>query len=247
MISFLQYLKESKSPLGSDLISKFGRNAVFSSQPTQHLDLASLKAIYKILNKHLFQNKLPTVPIQYASYQAILMERSRRKYKSQPPNNFYGVTLHDELHQVNSREDLLKIDPEEYKFGNFLILLNSSMMNKPEFAFVLATVCHEMAHIYNALFGDFRWILAEAIAKKEDPDDHASGLFRGKIMEANNLGINAVVEVGGLSTEQLKANALAAIAALKESNQKDEVLPDGSIKVSDQLYIIPGHCTPIST
>ena len=51
----------------------------------------------------------------------------------------------------------------------------------------------------------------------------------------------------GLSTKQLKANALAAIAALKESSQKDEVLPDGSIKVSDQLYIIPGHCTPIST
>ena len=50
-----------------------------------------------------------------------------------------------------------------------------------------------------------------------------------------------------LITEQLKANALAAIAALKESNQKDEILPDGSIKVSDQLYIIPGHYTPISS
>ena len=51
----------------------------------------------------------------------------------------------------------------------------------------------------------------------------------------------------GFTTEQLKANALAAIATLKESSQKDEILSDGSIKVSDQLYIIPGHCTPIST
>lgn len=74
-----------------------------------------------------------------------------------------------------------------------------------------------------------------------------SALFVNKIKKANDIGMNAVITTEELTTEQLKQNALKAIQDLKESKKSCSVQSDGSIKVSDHIYIIPNHQTPLST
>jgi len=79
MISFLEYLKESSTPLAKELQRKFGKKTLISHDPLGvKVQDETIKEIYNSLNAHLFENKLEIVPIWYETYHAIKNELTRR-------------------------------------------------------------------------------------------------------------------------------------------------------------------------
>lgn len=191
MISFWQFLSESNFPLTKKLIKVFGSKIVFSDEPME-ISIEALQEMYKALDTSLFAGQVKNIPpIWYASNQTIVKEIARRDPESSPPSNkFLGITLMSEMHK-----DVYSItNPKDYVFGDYCIALNATYLGEPSFAFVLATLCHEMIHYCDALYGDDFKVeqYKKIMYKMKDTKDHSTKIFRTKMRDARNMNIDVI-------------------------------------------------------
>ena len=156
--SVLKSMDESKSPLLDEFAKTFGENVVFSKQPFSQ-NYKNINMIFDMFNQYIFGNKLANnVLIKCLSYDDIckIAKSIYDKYKrpndneyTPPPTSIYGMHFAVVLNDVFRYNDPLLFADEE------ILFLNESNIGNKSFALYASSLCHEMIHYYDRLFGEY--------------------------------------------------------------------------------------------
>lgn len=216
MISFKQYLAETSSPLKRELLAKFGGDA-FTEQPyafTQ-TDIISLR---HILDKHIFNQTLDSVPVKYVDFNEIRMELRRRDASCFVPSTLLGVhsvvETHEDANQIKTIDDI------EFDMGSEIIMLNGTNLKDYAFAFTAATLCHEMIHAYDMRFGEYKDAFLIQLMHGIHVNFHSTPTFKRKMKTAKTRHINVVASTDGIDYSKLSEDAVRELAKLNEHSSK---------------------------
>ena len=151
-------IDESKSELLNAFAKVFGENVVFSNQPFNQ-NTKNINIMFNIFNQYLFDNALvDKIAVKSISYDDIckLAKSIYNKYKKPtdadympPPTTIYGMHFAIVLNDIFTYNDPLIFADEE------IIFLNTSNIGNKSFALCAASLCHEMIHYYDRLFGEY--------------------------------------------------------------------------------------------
>ncbi len=173
------------------LIEEFGADVVKSQQLTYRLNDEDLKKIFDILNKHLFDGKLPKVQLKYVPMQMIVNQLNDNLVMSEVFDSTYdsvdcyGVhsAICTDLHDSNGKVVDIVIDDD-------IIMINSSSLRKCIFIFAVATICHEMIHYCDRFSKEYHdLVLFASKTKSKVGETHDDLVFETKMKEANECGI----------------------------------------------------------
>lgn len=232
-------LQESASKVVNALVSEFGEEVVFSKNPisiTENL----LDRIFQVLNQYLFDQKLDQIPIQYLPYKVIAEkldesnEYREPRYSITLKNNFSGVyivRMDEVFDENNSLVDLLPIANTD------VIYINSSYMEKSIFAFVVSSLCHEMIHYYDKLFGQLKDCRLKSMQIDKHIDSHTTPTFRKFMKTANENNIRVIASLSGYSYEQLMDDAFVALSE-EDKLAEEDVFTNVSGKC---IAVVSGH------
>ena len=178
------------------LIDEFGKDVVLSKKFNYTLTQQDLKKIFSILNKHFFGNEIKFLPV-------VLWPMSKLVDKL----NYHAKMSGDENKEIHHTRcfgvhtsicaDVFGEHGElvDLKIHDDYLIINSSEMKNLIFIFAVAVICHEMIHVYDQQTSneihdmELEW---EKDHDKTKPDFHNTSIFRSKMQEANNNGINVV-------------------------------------------------------
>lgn len=221
--SILKKIDESKSLLLDVFAEKFGEDVVFSNKCLQ-LSNHNVKAMFEIFNVHLFDSKLNIneIMIECLSYDDMckMAKSIYNKYKRptddeyiSPPQSIYGMHFAIALNDIFTYDDPLIFANEE------VIFLNMSKINNKSFSLQAASLCHEMIHYYDRLFGEYESRYKTFFISKIKPRLHDTPTFERKMKEANDNYIDVVKYIPNSQTpDQSDEKAVKlALQALKES------------------------------
>lgn len=220
----LVQMNESKSQILDVFASEFGNDIVFGNAPFNPNDL-DIKTIFGILNEYLFEPRLQYIPVKYLEYQSICNDVRTifNKYKQAddkdyelPPKTIYGMHFAIVLNVEFSYSEPLIFADEE------IIYLNKSILNGKSFSLHVSSLCHEMIHYYDRLYGEYQNRYKVYFITGEDPKLHDSPTFNQKMNDANNNYIKVVKNIpSGQTVDTSNTDAVTlAIAALEESETK---------------------------
>lgn len=192
MIDFKDFLlmTESQTKLVKDLVEEFGDSLVFNGKPFQFTP-DNLKAIYQILNKHMFESKLNGCPIYYWTFDQIDKHLKKFGSKKELKNTFPAMHFILELH----KDPRVVQHPKDFKFGNEIIFINSSFVPKSSLEGIVASICHEMIHSYDVDYGQYREFFHYELLTGEKMNYHRTPTFKTKMKEGNEMGIHIVEEL----------------------------------------------------
>lgn len=142
MINFSEFYKKQKLILESVESYEKELNDVFGSKLTEekyHISVDDAKRLFDILNKHIFGNKLKTIPIKVEDF---------TKEKHQNENGDYFIGRHVIEYDLNKP---IEINGEKhFQYKNWILLVNTDLISFKGFIEIL---CHEMIHYYDLLYG----------------------------------------------------------------------------------------------
>lgn len=110
----------------------------------------------------------------------------------------------------------------DIKFRDDYLIINSSKVKNNIFIFVVAVICHEMIHTYDYQHSNETHDLVLEWEKnhKQQPDFHNTKIFKDKMKEANNNGINVVSQLS--SDESHMIDNIKARFVLKNAVNEEE-------------------------
>lgn len=244
----LKMIDESKSPLLDAFAEKFGEDVVFSNKKI-HLTNNNVKTIFDIFNLYLFDNELNynNILIECLPYNAIcnMAKTIYDKYKQHnddeyipPPESIYGMHYAIVINDVITYDDPLIFADEE------IIFLNMSKIDHKSFSLQAASLCHEMIHYYDRLFGEYKDKYKEYFISKIKPKMHSTPTFERKMKEANNNYIDVVKYIPQNQTSSQSDDKAVELAlkALKESENGMSCIIDKNTAevqlVGNRRYIV---------
>lgn len=196
--SVLKRMDESKSPLLDEFAKTFGEDVVFSKYPFIK-DIKNINKMFDVFNLYLFDNKLPnTVLIKCLPYNDIckISKSIYDKYKKStddeyipPPTSIYGMHFAVVLNDIFTYNDPLVFADEE------ILFLNKSNIGNKSFALCAATLCHEMIHYYDRLFGEYKDRYKAYFISNKKIYLHNTPTFELKMKEANDNYIDVVKSI----------------------------------------------------
>ncbi len=176
------------------LITEFGEDVVKSDQLNYRLNDNDLKKIFDILNKNLFDGKLPDVRLRYIPEQMVVNRLNDNLLMSEifdttyDHTDCYGVhsAICTDLHDMTGEVKDIVVDDD-------IIMINSSKLRKCIFIFAVATICHEMIHYCDRFSREYHDLALYASKTKTNlGDTHGDLVFELKMKEANENGIQVV-------------------------------------------------------
>ena len=215
------------------LVDEFGKDVVLSKEFNYTLTQQDLKKIFNILNKHLFGNKIKFLPVVFWPVSKLVDKLNYHAKMSGDENeeikNIKCIGVHSTICVpiVNDKNELVDI-----KFRDDYLIINSSKVKNVIFIFAVAAICHEMIHTYDYQYSNEAHDLALEWEKnhKQRPDFHNTKIFKNKMKEANDNGINVVPQLS--SDESHVVDNIKARFVLKNTINEDEN-PDLIIRQSD--------------
>lgn len=152
--------------------------------------------MFDVFNLYLFDNKLTdNILIKCLPYDGIckLAKTIYDKYKKQiddeyvpPPPSIYGMHFAIVLNDIFTYNDPLIFADEE------ILFLNESVIGNKSFALYASSLCHEMIHYYDRLFGEYQDKYKAYFISKKKPNLHDTPTFEQKMKEANDNYIDVV-------------------------------------------------------
>ena len=243
----LKQMDESKSPLLDAFTEEFGADVVFSRKPFDS-NIENFYLMFNIFNSYLFNNELDhSIEIKYLPYNSICKSTKAiyDKYKKPnddeyvpPPETIYGMHFAIVLNDTFTYDEPLIFAKEE------IIFLNESKIKGTSFSLHLASLCHEMIHYYDRLFGEYKDQYKAFFISKKNPKLHNTPTFERKMKEANNNYIDVVKNIPKLQTSsQSDDKAIDLILqALKESENGASCIIDENTSnvqfVGNKRYIV---------
>ena len=132
------------------LVVEFEKDVVLSTKFNYTLTQQDLKKIFKILNFHLFDNKIKFLPVVLWPIEKLVDKLNYHAKMSGPENEDIKTIKCLGVHSSicgevrNNNNELVDIKIRDH----YLIINSSEIMNKI-FIFVVAVICHEMIHAYD--------------------------------------------------------------------------------------------------
>ena len=191
--SFLEFLNENqKRQLILDIEKYFSKRKINIFQKNQIND-DDILFIFKIVNKHLFNNKLKKIDIVVDNTKNIIqiVKDCYKKYNL----TFTGfntefvafcngiITNSDE--ELNNIEDTSLINIADIK-----IFINKDYISKCLTIEVVDYIAHEMIHYYDYLYGTFKQDYLNAYLTNNDIESHKTLTFNIYRNKANKFGLN---------------------------------------------------------
>ncbi len=198
--SSLVGLNESSSILLDNLAKVFGRDIVFSIKNVS-LDDSLLNALFDELNANLFQSKLIEIPIVSARSDVAKKIMADRGSEI-PPDDFLGV-----YSAMLFNDDKITRD-SEIEIGDDMILINRSNVDNRSFVFIAATLCHEMIHFYDRLFGEYAEEVRCEVLCGKPVDSHEDPTFRHFMKLANEEKLNVIKHMHTSDIDMLDYEAM---------------------------------------
>lgn len=119
------------------------------------------------------------------------LKRRNSKYTDEDfPEIMIGVhsVLYDNDVENLKMTDVLQLHDD-------VIILNTDYVQNKSLIFAIASLCHEMIHYYDRLFGEYCTYSKCAIITKSKINMHNTPTFENMKDEANNIGINVIQEI----------------------------------------------------
>lgn len=188
------------------LIDEFGKDTVLSNVFNYTLTQENLKKIFSILNMHLFGNQLKFFPVVLWPMSKLVDKLNYHAKMSGDENKeihhtrCFGVYTSICTDVFGKHEELIDL-----KIRDSYLIINSSEMKNLIFIFAVAVICHEMIHAYDQQMSneihdiELEW---EKDHSKIKPNFHSTSIFKSKMQEANDNGINVVSELSSDSSHR---------------------------------------------
>lgn len=208
----LKRMDESKSPLLDALIDKFGKQIVESKKRNVVLTSKLCYDILDVLNPIFFDGILQHIPIKCMHYSDIISYSKALDAKydifdyEYPKNGFLGLftsyidSKDPSIKTIDFNVDLISKDP--------IIYINYDMVMNTSFIFAVATLCHELIHYYDSLIGEYVELKRIEYMEKTKKDDHTTNTFINKLNEANENGLNVIINGENKLIEVLDLDAI---------------------------------------
>lgn len=194
------------------LIIEFGKDLVLSKSFNYTLTHQDLKIIFKILNKNLFNNQIKFVPIMLWPMTKLVDKLNYHAKMSGDQNkeihttNCLGVHTAICIDIFNKNHELIDI-----KNRDSYLIINSSEMKNTIFIFTVAVICHEMIHVFDYQNSseihdmELNWEICsyKGLPVKELPNFHKTTIFKNKMKESNENGINVVEELSSDNSHKI--------------------------------------------
>lgn len=177
------------------LVDEFGKDVVLSTKFDYTLTQQDLKKIFSILNLHLFDNKIKYLPVVLWPMEK-LVDKLNYHAKMSGSNNedikaIKCLGVHSSIctEVYNSNNEIVDI-----KIRDHYLIINSSEIINNIFIFVIAVICHEMIHAYDQQSSNevHDLVLNWEKYHEKEPEVHQTRIFKDKMKEANENGINVV-------------------------------------------------------
>jgi len=240
-------MDESKSHLLDKFAKIFGEDVVFSNKPFIQND-KNINVIFDIFNAYLFDNMLnKTILLKCLPYDDICKAAKivYDKYKKptdadyiSPPTSIYGMHFAIVLNDVFTYDDPLIFADEE------ILFLNESNIGNKSFALYASSLCHEMIHYYDRLYGEYKDKYKAYFISKKKIDLHNTSTFERKMKEANDNYINVVKNIPKTQTPSQSDNKAIdlVLQSLKESENGMSCIIDKNTAniqlVGNKQYIV---------
>ena len=216
------------------LVDEFGKDVVLSKEFSYTLTQQDLKKIFSILNKYLFDNEIKFLPVVLWPMNKLIDKLNYHAKMSGDENeeikNIKCIGVHSAICVpiVDDNNKLVDI-----RFRDDYLIINESKIQNCIFIFAIASICHEMIHVYDYQYSNETHDISLEWEKhhKKIPDFHNTKIFKDKMKEANDNGINVVPHLS--SDESHKVDNIRARFVLKNTINEDEN-PDLIIRQSDQ-------------
>lgn len=195
----LHIMNETKSRLIDALIDEFGHAVVLQTEFQYMLNEEDLSKIFKILNMHLFNNRLDAIKLVYWHEDKIIDKLNQYEVESNGNDFVYEVPAYG----VFSAIAKVSKDNDEVTDANFfkpIIMMNVDRLKKCIFIFAIACICHEMIHYYDNMSDEYLQRYISFRNTKAKFDSHNDKAFQEKMKEANSHGIDVVERYGTLDT-----------------------------------------------
>lgn len=219
------------------LIAEFGEDVVLSTKFNYTLTQQDLKKIYDILNLHLFSGRIDLLPVvlwpmnklvDKLNYHAKMSGENNEEIK-----NIRCLGVHSSIctEIYNDNHEIIDV-----KIRDHYLIINSSEIANSIFIFIVAVICHEMIHVYDHQTSNeiHDMVLEWEKYHKKEPAVHDTRIFKDKMKEANDNGINVVPVLS--SDETHKVDNIQARYTLRNIIGENEN-PDVEVIKGDQnLY-----------
>ena len=181
------------------LVAEFGKDVVLSAKFNYTLTQQDLKKIFKILNFHLFDNKIRFLPVVLWPMEKLVDKLNYHAKMSGDENKEIHYTKCFGVH-TSICTDVFGENKEliDIRIRDEYLIINQSEMKDMVFIFSVAIICHEMIHAYDQQVSseihdmELNW---EKNYTNIRPNFHTTTIFRSKMKEANENGINVVPEL----------------------------------------------------
>lgn len=132
------------------LIDCFGKDLVLSREFNYTLTQTDLKKIFSILNIHLFGNKIKLLPVVLWPMDKLVNKLNYHAKMSGDENEDITVTKCLGVHTAICTPIFSKDgDIVDIRIHDNYLIINSSEVHDDIFIFDVATICHEMIHVYD--------------------------------------------------------------------------------------------------
>lgn len=254
MGKFLDYLKsvrlnESKSQLLDRLADAFGYDLVFGKNVKYDLTDDNVQLIYTCLNSLMFETGLGKIPIRCLSRDNIcaelkaICEREGDSSYREPVGLFYGV------YNVLIDNDICSLKPsDKLLFRDDSIFINMDELSHKSFVFCTATLCHEMIHFYDRIYGEYEMYQKTSLLTQIKRDTHLTPTFKRLKMSANNQNLDVISKIPFGYTSDM-SDEKAVSAALATLNEKEFSEADIETRMHDigDIHVINSKCAMITT
>lgn len=235
----LKKMNESQSLLIDALCRKFGEDIVKSCERNVILTSDLCYSILDALNPILFDNALKHIPIKCMSCIDIIADciKNDKRHKiynyKYDLNKFLGLfTTYIETEDPTVEE--LSFD-DKLISKDSMIYINYDKVYNTSFIFAVATLCHELIHYYDSLFGEYKEVkrlvaMGKIDKKHELKAEHQTKTFLEKMLKANDQNLNVIISGNGKPIDVLDMNAINNMkkAFIAENQDDAKIVPEKS-------------------
>ena len=192
---------------------KYGNTLVMSKHSNFVITNELAYELFDIMNESIFNKKLDKCEIFCGTYDEIINKQKSRNSLT-PSNSFYAMfdTIIDDKHIKTINDKILYLSN--------IIILNTTKLTKSNFLFVCSSLCHEMIHYYDQMYGEKPICDKHHILYNVNIDMHTTPTFITMKRKANDMGLTIINRDDELSFSDLNTEAYI--------NMINSIVNDGS-------------------
>lgn len=227
-IKFWSMILENKSLILDDLIEVFGYHYVFTGVPVIPT-IWQLDEIYKIINRHMFNNELHKIPF---------IEDDELARKNNALLGYVFSSYSNDEKKIDVLIEQPSIDDDGNKYFPPSICLSKKLMSSMNLVISLASlVAHEMIHQLSIENGNELKDIYELKNNGKEYDRH--GDFFKKWMDIGNSKYGLNIQIAGMSIDKSNISSMVALNAFAGNDYLLEVDKKGTYdgKKITQMFI----------